>query len=112
MEGIFCGSLLNRVAQNTGVGPCSRFNTVCFLFVLFYVLCIVQARQSRYRTACHGHVSLYVTAKNRRAGKIKHNKTLSGLRVVGLIRLVFFCFVLRFVFCATLLYILMYSKLK
>ena len=56
-----------------------------------------------YRNACHGHVSLYVTAKNRRAGKIKHNKTLSGLRVVGLIRLVFFCFVLRFVFCATLL---------
>ena len=27
-----------------------------------------------YRNACHGHVSLYVTAKNRRAGKIKHNK--------------------------------------
>ena len=51
-----------------------------------------------YRNACHGHVSLYVTAKNRRAGKIKHtNKTLSGLRVVRFKR--FFCFVLFYVLC-------------
>ena len=34
-----------------------------------------------YRTACHGHVSYYrcmLPPINRRAGKIKHNKTLSG----------------------------------
>ena len=29
-----------------------------------------------YRNACHGHVSLYVTAKNRRAGKIKQKNTI------------------------------------
>ena len=33
---------------------------------------------------------------NRRAGKIKHNKTLSGLRVVGLILFVFYLFCFTF----------------
>ena len=54
-----------------------------------------------YRTACHGHVSLYVTANKPAGGKnktqIKHFPG-SGLRVVGCKRFVF-CFVLIYVLC-------------
>ena len=60
-----------------------------------------------YRNACHGHVSLYVTAKNRRAGKIKHNKTLSGgpcIRFNTVLFLYLFCFI-RIMYRATLTFV-------
>ena len=57
---------------------------------------LARQHESRYRT--------HVTAKNR-GGREKENTntTLSGLRVVRFICFVFFCFVLCFVFCASLI---------
>ena len=50
-----------------------------------------------YRNACHGHVSLYVTAKNRRAGKRKHK--YNTFRAPCSTFYLFFCFVLFYVLC-------------
>ena len=68
---------------------------------------LARQHESRYRTACHGHVSLYVTANKPAGGKniktqyiaIKH---FPGVRVVGLILFVFYLFCFTFIYCATL----------
>ena len=65
---------------------------------------LARQHESRYRTACHGHVSLYVTANKPAGGKIKNNKTLSGGPCSRFNTICFFiCFVLRFLYCATLM---------
>jgi len=59
-----------------------------------------------YRTACHGHVSLYVTANTGKPAGRENEYTIihfPGVRVLGLILFCFcICFVLRIMYCATL----------
>ena len=64
-----------------------------------------------YRTACHGHVLLYVTANipvNRRGGKKIHNNTLSGGPCISFNTVLFsYLFVLRIMYCATLIEVIL-----